>query len=167
MALAGTAKSTDSQLLLEDAKEAFEHQLVVDGIYKSLSQFCKNIETGPRSLLNLGKLCHLKTQITAELSKRQIDLNEIIQCLHPTPALGNYPKSSFRFERSCPWLGSPLGYHDGKEDAAFLVTLRGLRVLEKHVELSTGCGVTENSQFEKELKELKLKRQSVKESFSL
>lgn len=137
MALAGTWVS-DSQIQSVqhvDLKTLKEHQLVVQDIEQQLKKYFTNIQREPTTVQNYKKLSHLKTPIKVSLLPQTISLAEnflkAIQLLHPTAALGVYPRelswahefSNLALQNKRGHFGAPLGYLSAGEGKAF-VTIR-------------------------------------------
>lgn len=165
-AIAGTATlGSDSNNMLSDEKLMQEHQIVIDGIQESLRLF-GTVHIGETGLLTLETLCHLKTPITVEL-REALDVAQLVKALHPTPALGAYPK-----EKGMQWLesynnriprnqyGAPVGYCQGNVVAAY-VAIRNVQWTPNGMALAAGCGIIAESEPEKEWKEIQLKTESV------
>ena len=89
MALAGTGKA-DGPSLLTDKKERHEHQLVIEHIAQELKKFGP-VEVGETTERVYGLLKHLFTPIELKLSK-QPRFEELVATLHPTAALGGWPR---------------------------------------------------------------------------
>lgn len=170
MALAGTA-SLESPSLLENAKEMHEHRLVIEDIQNSLKPFGE-VKIGDTQEKLLPTLKHLFTPIEVSL-REAVAPEKLIPALHPTAALGGFPRAEAR-----QWLseqpeasmrrrfGAPFGYVDG-DSALFLVAIRNIQRFDEKIWLGSGCGVVEGSQPEREWEELKLKRRSVREMLGL
>lgn len=172
IACAGT-KSNNTQNLMCDQKEMHEHQLVVRGIEQSLSHFGRVI-INPLQVLKLPKLSHLTTPIHVEM-KEKFDFLAITHALHPTPALGAFPKESGN-----QWLtsynthiprhrfGAPVGclMNNGKQ-AKCLVGIRNVQWDSERIKIGAGCGIVKESSFENEWQEILLKIASIKEMMSL
>ena len=90
VACAGTSPKGEGGALVGDPKQCYEHALVVEGIVKSLEPFGP-VRQGSMTVLELGSLCHLVIPIEAETHGR-VDFGKVLEALHPTPALGAYPK---------------------------------------------------------------------------
>ncbi len=175
VALAGTKPLHEASLLLTDVKEIEEHRLVVEGIRDSLSVWGR-VEISTVEVLKLSWLAHLMTKIKliSDLPVRHIFM-DLVRDLHPTPALGVYPKNQSGQE----WLkwqesrlprgrfGAPFGmlFPDGR--AHVVVAIRNLQFSSGKVELFSGCGVVTKSSETQEWEELLLKRGAVKELFGL
>src|SRR5699024_4986178 len=80
--------------LLNDPKNRSEHHFVVDMIRKAVQPFCDelNIPEKP-TVTQLKNLQHLYTPVEATL-KPSAHLFNLVQALHPTPALGGTPKEA-------------------------------------------------------------------------
>jgi menaquinone-specific isochorismate synthase len=160
-ALAGTCSLEQAKDLAVDSKICSEHQLVIDGISSSLSKYGK-VSIGKTQPLPLAHLCHLSTPISLNLTKEH-SLNELIQALHPTPALGGYPKNE-----SQKWLssyaaliprgryGAPAGVFNKGMFVSY-VAIRNIQWDQQGLSLGVGCGVVEASDLVKEIEEIRLK----------
>jgi isochorismate synthase EntC len=171
MALAGTAAS-DGHSLLQDSKEIAEHQLVIAGLEDSLAEFGSRLNKGDTFEWQVGALKHLRTDL--EMKLKQTNSLSLLQALHPTPALGGYPKSRSlellgRFQLDLPRgsFGAPFGLERSFAESLFVVQIRCLIFNNSEVLLGSGCGVVKDSELSKEWAELERKRQSVKKVFGL
>ncbi|PIR25409.1 MAG: hypothetical protein COV43_05645 [Deltaproteobacteria bacterium CG11_big_fil_rev_8_21_14_0_20_42_23] len=172
MALAGTKSKEDAALLEDDSKEKAEHEYVIRGIEDSLAP-CAKIKRGKTSLLALSHLVHLCTPLEI-VSEQCLSFEKLVEALHPTPALGCFPRSF-----NATWLraqekqhkrhafGAPFGVRlpDGREKC--VVAIRNIAWDEQKISIAAGCGVVAQSNAEQEWKELKLKRNAVKKAFGL
>lgn len=166
MALAGTAATTDIKAVSWRQKEIHEQELVTHSIEKALrslvvneSIFCAAPET-----VQAGSLFHLKTQITATVTKASVW--ELIAALHPTPAVGGVPrKKAFDFiqknegyDRS--FYSGYLGPISDQETHLF-VNLRCLQWQPQQVTLYVGSGITAASNPQLEWEETQQKAQTM------
>ena len=174
VACAGTASgNTHPESLLNDPKERREHQLVVQGILESLNPFGR-AHLGAITVLKLSRLMHLLTPITIEL-KAMPSFETIVRALHPTPALGAFPR-----DRGMMWLkdyqqkidrrrfGAPAGYllpHSNQ--ACCYVSIRNLQWSDNGMLLSAGCGIVAESSCDREWGEINLKLHAIKEMLAL
>jgi menaquinone-specific isochorismate synthase len=173
MALAGTSTASDSEQFLEDSKERYEHNLVVNFLRRTLSVFGDVGESG-REILDLGAIIHFLTEFRVSLSENPV-INKLISALHPTPAVGVVPRKE-RFLRRVldqrltaevpDKFGAPFGVKYGDRFESF-VLIRGLFWDKKRAYLPSGCGIVRGSVLEKEWLELSLKRNWVRDVFSL
>jgi menaquinone-specific isochorismate synthase len=168
MALAGTASLAAPSLLM-DVKEMHEHQLVIDDIQNALSPFGK-VETAVTSEKMLPSLKHLYTAI---MLKAEVSFEDLVRALHPTAALGGYPRAE-----AWSWLklqpeasmrrrfGAPFGFVR-EHEALILVAIRNIQKHSERLWLGSGCGVVAGSVPEREWEELRLKRDSVCRSLGM
>lgn len=177
MALAGTLPKKQFQAndisieaaekkLLLDQKELSEHEFVVNDLLTQLNQLGQPLKNGPY-VVELPTLYHLRTDFEYQVD-RQIDFNQLIQKLHPTPALGTYPRHLWNS-----WLKDlPEQKHRGTFGAPFtlqmlnwkssIVGIRNIEWSKNGSRIGSGCGIVADSDLQKEWYELKQKRESVK-----
>jgi len=174
MACAGTKNiQEDSEDLLSDPKELNEHELVVEGIKDALMPYGK-VSVGKLRLLKLSKLMHLVTPLNLQIQSN-VSFQEIIKALHPTPAVGAFPKNAGmewleNYEKHLPRFryGAPVGYFlPGKWQSKCYVSIRCMQWREGVIQIAAGVGVVQKSLFEKECAEIDLKLQAIKEMLSL
>jgi len=169
MALAGTAPRHEILDFPSDPKEIREHELVADYLEDLLAPFGR-VERGERTLLDLGSMIHFLTRLRVRFESPNTDLNALVRCLHPTPALGACPRGDgalrqlveYRKRLGVPeHFGAPFGaIHEGFFQV--LVAIRNLSWDGRDVFLPSGVGLVEGSRFDREWRELALKRNSVK-----
>jgi menaquinone-specific isochorismate synthase len=170
MALAGTSgKDVDISQFRSDPKECREHQFVIDDISEQLAAV-STITVGATEVVQFPVLNHLKTEITAKLFKI-VSVDDLIKRLHPTSALGIYPRNEFfksfvRFplqsERG--FFGAPWGFETATQ-TFLLVAIRKWDWSDRNVKIYAGCGVVQESVLEKEFAEILKKIDSVKTIF--
>jgi len=173
MALAGTVAlqvfENQPQTLLEDEKERFEHELVAKSMEAILSKL-GSFKRSPIGIRKTQKLVHLQTLFSGELHTSKT-LDAVIKALHPTPALGCSPRLDWEnlmkavdvnfSERG--FFGAPVGLSLNSEVCEIRVAIRGLQEKNGACILGTGCGVVEQSVFEKEWDELLNKKNATLE----
>ena len=150
-ALAGTVPiTTDPKILENSDKNMREHALVVDAIKESFNELCTNFDFAKApSILTLPNGHHLITKFQGQL-KDGINDEDILQSLHPTPALGGTPKNQAMaiirklegFSRG--WYGAPIGYV-GLDWAEFVVGIRSGLVRSKRLSVFAGAGIVQGS----------------------
>jgi menaquinone-specific isochorismate synthase len=174
MALAGTCPLSEAnEAFLKNEKERHEHQLVVHGIYASLKKL-GTVKKGEMQLLKLSKLAHLMTPIEIDLF-HSFDFDNLVKCLHPTPALGAFPLEEGRewlqgLQREIPrhFYGAPIGIKYSKSGLSkCYVAIRNVQWDERGMRIGAGCGVVQESLFEKEWQEIQLKISSIREQLAL
>ncbi|EHJ08462.1 isochorismate synthase [Staphylococcus simiae] len=169
-AVAGTIKRTHDEeedqqhiaAFLKDNKNLNEHQFVVDSILHDIKPYVTDInyDQSPKILKN-DYLYHLYTEIKAPL--KQASYSGLIDNLHPTPALGGYPK-----EQALDFIeqkefgtrglyGAPVGFIDLYNDCEFIVAIRSMLIKQNQATLFAGCGIVKDSNADSEVEETNLK----------
>ena len=171
MCLAGSApRGVDPQQddalgqeMKSDEKELAEHRFVVQMLKQELGRLCSNVKYGDEpELLKLDNVQHLHTPIEGEL-KNGLSILDVIEKLHPTPAVGGVPKEAAlekirqweHFDRG--WYAGPIGWLDAHGGGEFAVAIRSALMHGKGMALFTGCGIVAGSLPENELRESQLK----------
>lgn len=88
MSLAGTKPYVGGEYPVWGKKELQEQRMVTDYIIRTLEDKVSNIRESEVESLRAGNLWHLRTKITAVLKN---NLRDIIEALHPTPAVCGMP----------------------------------------------------------------------------
>lgn len=91
MALAGTRPYSDDGLPW-DAKNLEEHRLVADFVEDALVAAQAEYHRSPLATLRYGSIEHLLTEFTADAAT--VDIDSLRDSLHPTPAVGGYPREA-------------------------------------------------------------------------
>nr|WP_263313790.1 isochorismate synthase [Mammaliicoccus sp. Marseille-Q6498] len=169
-AIAGTIIRTEDEQnnellkeeLLNDSKNQFEHRYVVDSIIHDIQSFTKHIDYDKKPTILTNKhLYHLYTNIQADLLSENV--LEIVNQLHPTPALGGFPKvEAIKFIEheefgTRGFYGAPLGYIDLENNGEFIVSIRSMLVKGHSATLYSGCGIVKDSNAISEFEETDLK----------
>jgi isochorismate synthase len=149
-------------------KEIHEQQIVTDYILDNLHKEVLSIKVSEPFTAEAGSLVHLKTIISGEVSSIE-NSKKIIANLHPTPAVCGFPKNkAFQFivdnegyDRK--FYAGYLGLWNTEESSANLfVNLRCLEVIDNTISIYVGCGITTDSEPEKEFFETEHKSQIMK-----
>ena len=157
-ALAGTRPrgrsiEEDQQLendLFQSTKERMEHQIVVEAICQSLLPYVSSIDKRSEpTILKLSQVQHLHTPIQAKL-KPNIPLSEVIDALHPTPAVCGTPRAKAMdiirqtedFKRG--WYAGLVGWVEG-EAAEFAVGIRSALYTKNQIYFWAGAGIVAQS----------------------
>ena len=166
-ALAGTFQPNEDLNSLDRSKEIDEHNFVVDYINDKISKFSSDIDfTNIPFLLKLDSITHLKTEFKSTL-KSKIDPFNIIHKLHPTPAVCGTPtKVAMQIIRTLEshnrgWYSGTLGWIDNNYNSHFIVSIRSGLSIDKNLFIYAGCGITKNSNKEKEYHESEIKFNSI------
>ena len=138
------------------AKEMEEQQIVTDFIHKKLSKTISDKITLKAPVTHdAGRVKHLLSVFTIHHNGKSI-WRKVVKDLHPTPAVGGMPQrrsvdfvsreESFDRAFYAGYLG-PVN-QNGRTD--LFVNLRCMQVTEKQLLFYAGCGVTSESNAEKE-----------------
>lgn len=150
-ALAGTkpASAKDKDLLCS-TKDRREHNIVVGAIERALKPLGRSVKIAKVPVIKkLSNGIHLYTPVSAQLKDGVFD-EDILESLHPTPALGGEPTGAALglirrvepFARG--WYGSPVGYV-GLDRAEFVVGIRSGLIHKKRLSVFAGAGIVEGS----------------------
>ncbi|ABI40931.1 isochorismate synthases [Shewanella sp. MR-4] len=169
-ALAGTTvrglnQEEDTALanaLLEDNKNSIENQLVRRHIVSMLSPLSQHVGAEEAAtIFKLNHIQHLHRAIRAELKPGVNDF-QLLQALHPTPAVGGLPReSAMRFIREREgymrgWYAGACGYFN-KYESEFSVAIRSALIEPGKINLFAGAGIIAGSDPEAEWQELENK----------
>ena len=170
-ALAGTTLAANGDKSLDNPKDLREHQLVVDDIHNALLKFGKP-KVGKSFVCRIGSLSHLKAEVSVE-TESKTNLDQIVKVLHPTAALGVFPRSTNSnvilksSDSKLPRgeFASPFGiqFPDGR--SLCIASIRSCFWDNSHLKIAAGCGIIEESILEDEIEELKIKLNSIKNRF--
>ena len=164
VALAGTQIFNGTENVVWETKEKAEQQFVTDFITNSLKDYTSEVTVSEPYTAKAGNILHIKTDITAKLKDKK-DLKNVIQTLHPTPAVCGLPKTTseaFIIDNE----GYNRDYYSGflgelnldlatfrTEQSDLFVNLRCMKIIGNFAELFIGCGFTSDSNPEKEFLE--------------
>ena len=151
------------QGLLTSPKERSEHAVVVDAIDHALRELgVVDRHPADPTLLRLHGIQHLHTPIEAEMPQG-IGLFDVVDGLHPTPAVAGHPGGRSAELRSTHedmdrgWFASPVGWLDSSGDGEFRVALRSALITDVDTTLYAGAGVVRGSDPSRELLETDVK----------
>ena len=163
MALAGTQPFKEGEVHWL-SKEKEEQQIVTDTIVQQLQGYTEKIEVSAPKTVQAGKVMHLCTIIKGKIKENKAF--EIIQRLHPTPAVCGYPTKEARtfiienelynrqyYTGYCGWVSN--------NNQALYVNLRCMQITAKETFLYVGGGITKDSIPEKEYEETQNKAQTM------
>jgi salicylate biosynthesis isochorismate synthase/menaquinone-specific isochorismate synthase len=162
----GATDAEDERLAreLEDsAKDAVEHRIVSEFVVEALRPFAKSVSARPPEVVRFTNIQHLATSVNAELTHPPAGALELAAALHPTPAVGGWPREAADalidelegMERG--WYAGAVGWIDGRGDGEFAVALRCGLLWEDGARLYAGVGVMPDSDPARELAETELK----------
>ena len=161
VALAGTQIFVGKEEAIWEAKEKQEQEFVTNFIVNSLKEYVDEVTVSNPYTAKAGNIMHIKTNISATLNNSD-NLKPIIEALHPTPAVCGLPKAAakdFIIENE----GYPREYYSGflgelnidlatfkTEQSDLFVNLRCMKIVGDTAELFMGCGITKDSNPNKE-----------------
>ena len=161
----GATPEADERLgraLLASPKERAEHALVVEMLRQALAPLCRVLSVPPEPrLLRLGNVQHLYTPISGAVEGRSV--LELVERLHPTPAVGGWPRAAaLEFIRthepgSRGWYAAPVGWVDRRGEGEFAVAIRSGLLRGAEAWLFAGCGIVAGSDPAREYEETRLK----------
>ncbi|RIN20501.1 isochorismate synthase, partial [Staphylococcus warneri] len=150
------------QAFLNDKKNLNEHQIVVESILNDIQPYVEDVYYNETpNILKNDHLYHLFTKIQGNL-KEQSYIG-LIDRMHPTPALGGYPKDeALEFIEQKEFgtrglYGSPVGYIDVYDDCEFIVAIRSMLIKGDQATLFAGCGIVKDSDPDSEIAETAVK----------
>lgn len=169
VAVAGTRAAGDMSVDLEgNPKERDEHEAVVEDLLAQLSEWGEARAT-KTEVRRFGQLAHLVAEIRLD-ARAPLDFETVARRLHPTPALGVYPRGPAgdawlasidpRGERKR--FGAPLGIRLPSGGGRCVVAIRNLQYAAGRLEIWAGCGVVAMSRYDDEWREVLQKIQAVR-----
>lgn len=180
IALAGTMKLEGEQLNFDESpdvndadmiewsdKNIKEQRYVAAYITKCLEQYSQNVaEEGPFTI-RAGNLVHLRSNFDFTLPTTA-ELGELINALHPTPAVCGIPKETARkfiLDNEC----VPRHYYSGfmgplypERETHLYVSLRCMKLNENKYELYAGGGLLKDSEADSEWQETESKMETMR-----
>ena len=163
ISLAGTQKDTGSSEIVWGEKEKEEQQFVTDYLVQRLQNIASAVQFTKPYSIKAGSVWHIKTDVSGVLNS-DLSLKKVIQLLHPTPAVCGLPKEiakDFILENE-PYDRSIYTGFLGELNCSFaretissdlFVNLRCMQIKDSQAHLYMGCGITKDSNPEKEWEE--------------
>ncbi len=170
MSLAGTQKIVENHSVVWTEKEYAEQQIVTDFIVSALTNNIEKIEVSTPKTIISGNVAHLKTDISGPL-KPNYNLKNIINSLHPTPAVCGFPRNeakdfilrneNYNREFYSGFLGE-LNMETDQSQTNLFVNLRCVKINADSVDVFVGGGITKDSNAESEWEETVQKSMAIK-----
>jgi isochorismate synthase len=162
----GSTEAEDERLsrqLIQSAKDTVEHRTVSRFVVDTLKPFSTSVDAREPEVVAFTNIQHLATSVTASLQEPWASALELAAALHPTPAVGGWPREAADtlidelevMERG--WYAGAVGWIDGSGDGEFTVALRCGLLWEDGARLYAGVGVMPDSDPARELEETELK----------
>lgn len=154
--------------LLASQKNRTEHQITIDMVHDTLLRWCSFLDAEPSpSVVPAGPVQHLATVVEGRLSRPTPTVLDLVGALHPTPAVGGWPRDA-----ACELIAEleatdrgryagPVGWVDSRGNGAFAVGIRSVQLDGTRAHLFAGVGVVADSVPEAELDETRSKAQAV------
>lgn len=147
--------------LLRSKKDIKEHRYVIDSILEALYEYVLEKEEqngGNILLIQLAEVQHLIKRFKFTLHNSTTDF-DLLNSLHPTAAVGGYPKKNIlkeiadleKFDRG--WYAAPIGWIS-KDTSEFAVAIRSGLIDENKMTLYSGAGIIDGSIPESEWDEI-------------
>lgn len=169
MALAGTQEYKGALKVEWSVKEKEEQRIVTDFIVDSLQKSLdsNNIKVSNVKTVKAGNLLHLQTKVKGVLNFSTFNLKNVLNALHPTPAVCGFPKESAKhfilqnesYDRQ--FYTGFLGELNIKNTSNLFVNLRCMQWLQDKALIYTGGGITKDSHPEAEWQETVNKSQTI------
>lgn len=154
--------------LLGSHKNRVEHQITIDMVHDTLLGWCSYLDAEPQpSIVAAGPVQHLATLVEGRLSSPEPSVLDLVAALHPTPAVGGWPRTealSLQAELEDVDRGryaGPVGWVDAEGNGSFGVGIRGMQLAGNVARLFAGVGVVAESDPLAELEETRAKAQTV------
>lgn len=154
--------------LLASATYRQEHQVTIDAVHDTLLAFSSYVDYEPEpSVVPLANVVHLATQVEGRLSHPPASILELVDALHPTPAVCGRPRDAAlaviaelealdrgRYAGAVGWVDA-----DGNGDWA--VAIRGAEIDGTTARVIAGNGMVGDSDPPTELIETRAKLQAM------
>jgi isochorismate synthase len=151
------------QALAASCKDRSEHDIVVRGLLDDLAPLTHSLEVAPEpQIVTLKRVQHLRTSLRGRIAPHRHIL-DVVAALHPSPAVGGYPKDVAveeilrreKLERG--WYASPIGWTSLDGDGEFAVGLRSGVIRDREAWLFAGAGIVRHSDARAEFLETEIK----------
>ena len=164
VALAGTQVFSENVIWQE--KEIVEQQLVTDYIKSRTENLVEVLQISESYTQKAGNLVHLKSDISGKL-KQNVSQLDVINSLHPTSAVCGMPLEKARnfiienekYNRK--YYSGFLGEFQIQEQTNLFVNLRCCDIENDITTIYVGCGITKDSQADKEFIETENKAKTI------
>jgi isochorismate synthase len=164
VALAGTQVFSENVIWQE--KEIVEQQLVTDYIKNRTESLVEDLKISDSYTQKAGDLAHLKSDISGKL-KFNVSEKNVINALHPTSAVCGMPLEqarSFILENekyNRKYYAGFLGEFQMQVQTNLFVNLRCCEIENDLTTIYVGCGITKDSQADKEFIETENKSKTI------
>ncbi|HEX2577721.1 MAG TPA: isochorismate synthase [Aquihabitans sp.] len=174
--MAGTAPrrgdpAADARLaanLLSSPTYRLEHQVTIDAVHDGLLAFSSYVDYEPEpSVVALANVQHLATSVEGRLSHPPASILELVEALHPTPAVCGRPRNAAlaviaeleALDRGR--YAGAVGWVDGAGNGQWAVGIRGAAIDGTVARVVAGNGIVGDSDPPTELIETRAKLQAM------
>jgi menaquinone-specific isochorismate synthase len=154
--------------LLSSTKNRVEHQITIDMVHETVLPWCSYLDAEPEpSVVAAGPVQHLATMVEGRLSHPVPSVLELVAALHPTPAVGGWPRDrAIEVQRELEGCdrgryAGPVGWVDAAGNGAWAVGIRAADIDGPVARVFVGVGVVADSDARAELEETRAKAQAV------
>ncbi len=154
--------------LAASGKDRWEHQITIDAVHEAILPWCSYLDAEPApSVVAAGPVQHLATLVEGRLSAPLPSVLDLVAALHPTPAVGGWPRATaldLQAELESADRGryaGPVGWVDASGNGAFAVGIRSAELDGSHARVFAGVGVVADSDPAAELAETRAKARAV------
>jgi menaquinone-specific isochorismate synthase len=154
--------------LLGSTKNRVEHQITIDMVHETLLPWCSYLDAEPTpSVVAAGPVQHLATLVEGRLGRPAPSVLELVAALHPTPAVGGWPRAEALAVQAAlegadrGRYAGPVGWVDAAGNGAWGVGIRGVQLDGTVARVFAGVGVVADSDPLAELEETRAKAQAV------
>lgn len=156
----GPADDRVRDTLVTSGKDRREHAWVVQAIADTLTPLCRRLTVPAEPTpMAAGRLWHLGSRIVGELRDPELSSLAIVDRLHPTPALGGWPRAIAQQAieeiegRSRGLYGGAVGWCRADGDGTWVVAIRCARLAGRSMWAQAGAGIVAGSDPAAELAE--------------
>jgi menaquinone-specific isochorismate synthase len=174
--MAGTAPrrgdpAADARLaadLLASPTYRHEHQVTIDAVHDTLLSFSSYVDYEPEpSVVALANVAHLATSVEGRLSHPPASVLELVEALHPTPAICGRPRDAALAviaeleDLDRDRYAGAVGWVDADGNGAWAVSIRGAAIEGVTARVVAGNGIVGDSDPPTELIETRAKLQAM------
>jgi isochorismate synthase len=154
--------------LLASPKMREEHQITIDMVHDTLLPWCSYLDyEAEPGVVSMTNVQHLATLVEGRLSQPAPSVLELVQALHPTPAVCGSPRDIALeviaelegLERGC--YAGTVGWVDAAGNGTWAVSIRCADIDGSHARLYAGNGIVADSDPDIELTETRAKLQAL------
>ena len=154
--------------LLASPTYRHEHQVTIDAVHDTLLRFSSYVDYEPEpSVVALANVAHLATAVEGRLSHPPASILELVEALHPTPAVCGRPRAAAlaliseleKLDRDR--YAGAVGWVDSTGNGQFAVSIRGAMITGNVARVIGGNGIVVDSDPTTELIETRAKLQAM------